>query len=389
MGNKAQFKYMPYLDGLRAGAILLVMLWHAEGVMGRVGARFAGWAGVDIFFVISGFLITSLLLREQDTYGAFSFKQFYVRRALRIIPAYVAFLLAILLVRGWASLRAVGICAIYLTDYDLALGWDITRPFGLGHTWSLAVEEQFYLAWPLLLYVSGRKARRVAVGLIAAVAVWKVVLLFSGVKLDRLYNGFDTRLDALMIGCLAASLWAVPKIQERIRLGIAGSWMPLLALAAVFCLVQALGFPDGSRYYLWVLQLPFLSMLVALLIVALMAHPTSFLARLLSTPLLVWVGRLSYSLYLWHMLGYQTARDLGRLLSGHLPGGGLWAGDGVTDGLGIVLSFGLACLSYYFVERPFLRLKNLWQRTAQVVERPEHVAGAIRPAAAMLPAAVG
>ncbi|HEY9713611.1 MAG TPA: acyltransferase, partial [Chroococcales cyanobacterium] len=139
--------YYPALDGLRAFAILWVMGYHSLGPIGTYLGHGGGWAGVDVFFVISGFLITSILLREQSTTGDVSYGKFYARRILRLVPAYYVFLFGMLV---WnplhfpKMLNAIGICLVYLSNYDLIFNWGNVAGSGAEITWSLSVEEQFY-----------------------------------------------------------------------------------------------------------------------------------------------------------------------------------------------------------------------------------------------------
>jgi peptidoglycan/LPS O-acetylase OafA/YrhL len=362
VGKAAPITYLPYLDGLRALSILLVLFYHAHGKFGQLGEQFSGWVGVDVFFVLSGFLITSLLVQERAKYGTISFSGFYMRRLLRIAPAYYVFLLVMLLAQGWAAAGSVAVCAVYLSNYNMALRhWELVETFGLGHTWSLAVEEQFYLLWPIALYLANRRALRLTVVLTVAVALYRGLLVRYGVSPDRVYFAFDTRVDTLLIGCIAALLWAEPSYRERIRQGLTGPWTALVVLGGLFFAFQTLGLPWQGRVYKWAVYLPLTVSLIAVLVLALLVNPTSLLARVLSHPVLVWIGRLSYSLYLWHPPAYDVAKELSPWLAEHFPGGSFWAKATVADALGMLLGFGLACLSYYVVEMPFLKLKKLWQ----------------------------
>ncbi|MBX9689523.1 MAG: acyltransferase, partial [Candidatus Obscuribacterales bacterium] len=148
------FGYIPALDGLRAISILLVLAFHDIGpITSQIGHAYSGWIGVDVFFVISGYLITSILLKEASANnGEFSLRKFYIRRWLRIAPAYYAFLAVALGWYCWGGnhhLKPFLCAALYLTNLDLAYGWNlIPLKVGLSHLWSLGLEEQFYLVWP-------------------------------------------------------------------------------------------------------------------------------------------------------------------------------------------------------------------------------------------------
>jgi peptidoglycan/LPS O-acetylase OafA/YrhL len=372
--NATPANHLPYLDGLRGIAILLVMAHHTQGYFGQIGRTFNGWCGVDVFFVLSGFLITTLLVREQQRYGHFSFRRFYIRRFLRLMPVYYAFLLVALLCNGRSALAGVGICGAYLTNYDLALGWDNAREARVAITWSLAVEEQFYLLWPLALYLVGKRALRLALGVTVAIPLWRAGLCLHGASIHYLYNAFDTRLDGLMIGCAIALLWADPHWHERLRRGLARSWTPLLLALGCLWAAQSLpGLGDTSPYF-WSVRLPLFTVLVGAFLLALLVQPESGVARGLSHPVLTWVGRLSYSLYLWHAVAYDfTEETLAPYLAAHLPGGALWQRLSSIDLMRLALSFALAILSYYLVERPFLGLKKRWDSDRVPARRLERV----------------
>ena len=198
-------KYEPAFDGLRALAIIFVFLVHAWE-----SAFPGGWAGVDIFFVLSGYLITTLLTNELSETGTIDYRNFYIRRVLRLWPAFAVFLLVVVLemsVRApniW-SFGAVGLSAVYLMNWNRAFVW--WSQHNLGHTWSLAMEEQFYLLWPaLLVFIFSRRAICCVLAMIIAMVTWRCFLALDGADPERTYNGFDTHGDALLIGCLLALL---------------------------------------------------------------------------------------------------------------------------------------------------------------------------------------
>ncbi|SNQ50235.1 Putative acyltransferase (fragment) [Frankia canadensis] len=198
----------PALDGLRALAVLCVLVFHMDALPG-------GYLGVDVFFVLSGFLITGQLLAERDRAGEVSLIRFYVRRAYRLLPAFwllalVGLVAVVTGIDGRAGalgefLGSLAASAMYVNNYvqvvrqSTGAGW-------LGHTWSLSAEEQFYLLWPLVLVALCRRprlARRLPVVLlagVAAVALWRNVLAAFGASATRMYFGLDTRADALLVG---------------------------------------------------------------------------------------------------------------------------------------------------------------------------------------------
>lgn len=366
----AGFRYVAFLDGLRALSITLVMGVHGLGPISEAVSRpLNGWIGVDIFFVISGFLITSLLTQELASTGTLSLKRFWMRRVLRIMPAYYFFLLVMAVWLGAAAFPALTVAATYLTDYDSALGWGNLGRFRqlLGHTWSLAVEEQFYLLWPVLFYfVLAYRAQKLVYhrGLIVAgaaivlVVVWRGYLVTTGASNDRLYLAFDTRFDAILTGCLAALLWAAPAWQQRIRSGLGNAWAPWVVLGAFLLSAANLGFPHDRGLGFWVVGLPVQNALAALLVLALLVNPYSRLTTFFSQPVLTWIGRLSYSLYLWHVMAFYGVDRLAPATRLGLSG---YSAEIILETLRLGAVLLIACISYYVVERPFLQLKKRWK----------------------------
>ena len=362
-GNKASppvrcaDTYVPALDGLRGIAITLVLLLHLPGVR-----AFGGFIGVDVFFVLSGYLITSLLLREFGQTGTVSLPRFYMRRFLRLMPALWALLLgtlaALWLLDASAfreALPEAPWALLYVGNwaggFGRALDWFL-------HTWSLAVEEQFYLLWPALLWwcMARGGARRVlhaALALALLSWLWRVALQGYGTHWLRLYHGLDTRLDAPMWGCaLAAWMHSRGSVQLSAR---AGQWLrcgACVAFAVVLVLAFALDAGRGAEEAV-ALFLRCGSVLVAwlaaLMIFDAVGNPHSLLRPLLCWPPLVWWGVMSYSLYLWNSV-------VSRLLQRYVPLPA-WAEAPAF----LALSALLAVLSFYVIERPFLRLKKRFE----------------------------
>jgi peptidoglycan/LPS O-acetylase OafA/YrhL len=203
MAEQPPLKYEPALDGLRAFAVTGVVLAHA-----LPGSRYipGGGIGVDVFFVLSGFLITRILAREISVTGSIDFKLFYMRRLLRLTPPLAFLLLTELAFEFLTSSdfatheKAALMSASYLMNWNRAFNW---WPQGnLGHTWSLAIEEQFYLIWPaLLIFIYPRRPIRWLSVIIVMVLAWRTYLIHQGASIDRIYNGFDTHSDSLFIGC--------------------------------------------------------------------------------------------------------------------------------------------------------------------------------------------
>jgi peptidoglycan/LPS O-acetylase OafA/YrhL len=314
-----------------------------------------GWIGVDVFFVLSGFLITALLLNEHDTNGQFSIPKFYVRRIFRLVPAFWAFLLIVV---GWAAIWRSGEFSSWSSQvvksatYQMNF-FDINHypQIGIGQNWSLAIEEQFYLVWPLLLLVGLQFTRRkvfmglVVVGILASFLA-TVVMAHHGVSYRRLYYGLDTNALPLLVGCLAGFLYTDGygrKIRPQLSALIPLVTMVVLALFLV-------SVPEQSEWaYEGPIQL--VSLLTAATLIAILLNPNSWVVRILAHPVVVFVGLISYSLYLWNPFAMLIARNLatgkvGRAL--HLL-------------VGLILTFGFALASYYLVERPGLRLKDRFE----------------------------
>lgn len=308
----------PALDGLRAIAVLLVLLTHA----GVPHLEQAGAVGVTLFFVLSGFLITRLLMEERERTGGINFRRFYARRARRLLPALVALLVFDGLIRALSgqSLIPVAVAATYTANIAPSAFGVMLRE--LEHTWSLALEEQFYLLWPALMVVLVRTRfalPALVTGALASAAL-RVGLWAGGADAARVYIAPDTRADALLVGCLLGLT-----INNLHRPGRFTAAAAAVALAFVCTL--------GYVGILWAL-LP-----AAVCGAVLVAWSLEHRGWLASRPL-VFVGRVSYGLYLWHYPVALVVRE-------HLGVAGL----PVT----VALSFLLAVVSWHVIERPFLR----------------------------------
>lgn len=331
--------YLPALDGLRALAVLAVVMSHswAQALPG-------GWVGVDVFFVLSGFLITSILLRERDRTGRISFRNFYLRRALRLLPALaltlvLGVLIAYLLYPGSANdtLKEAIAAVFYVANWLVALGQ--VHSGLLIHTWTLSIEEQFYWTWPLLLYallaVGGRRA---ALG--ATLVLVGVVLVHRLTGVPGSYFRTDTRADSLLIGCavaLAASAGLFDRLPTTVIRGaaVAGG----LALGLVLALGGQTSAVMGVGYTL-------VGVAAATIIIATAVRPLGSAVRALSWHPLRWVGQRSYGVYLYHPLCLA-------LLAPRL------GSDGPVVFVGtLIVVLCAAGASYQYVETPFLRLKE-------------------------------
>jgi peptidoglycan/LPS O-acetylase OafA/YrhL len=342
-----RLRYIPALDGLRALAVLAVVIGHSTPPSWLPG----GWLGVDLFFVLSGYLITRILDDELRASGRISLWRFYARRALRLAPALLALVAACvgLAVAGlfptiepWLVRQQAVLAATYTMNWGLALRWTVDSG-PLGHTWSLAAEEQFYLIWPaLFLLVRGRWR----VGLLLAAAVgalaWRIWLDAQGASVLRLYYPADTHSDGLIIGCLLA---LAPRIPAR------GGWFALAAFAAG---VRLLHFGDEGYN---VASITLAALIGAWLVSA--ATGAGSFARVMAWRPLVALGKISYGVYLYHYAAMV-------LVTGLL--GKPWAP------VGSLLGIGVAILSYRYLERPFLSLKSRFEPPA-AGERVKVLAG--------------
>ncbi|NNE37271.1 MAG: acyltransferase, partial [Gammaproteobacteria bacterium] len=229
-----QKSQLPALDGFRMIAVISVVLFHAN--IG--GFFFTARHGVAGFFVLSGFLITWLLLKEHRMTGHISLKDFYYRRSLRIFPAYYTFVALTIswdLFRGNSEIREFILPSIfYYVNYHNAINGHTAA--SVTHLWSLAIEEQFYLIWPLLLIFMLKPGKKSVInflaGIIVLVMIWRsVAISILGLGQDWAYNSFDTRIDNLATGCLLAMLIEKRKVQEILQFISSKPWMPIVTVA--------------------------------------------------------------------------------------------------------------------------------------------------------------
>lgn len=318
MSKGGTLGFVPALNGVRGIAIVAVTSFHFFGLSG-------GFYGVDLFFVLSGFLITTVLLEERDATGRVALRSFYARRARRLLPALGTFLLAAAIfasaeTRPGQLAATVASGAFYCLNIVGLLGHPgyLTGP--LGHLWSLCQEEQFYAVWPVILIAALRKLRETQLmALLAAVflalVAYRTTLGAFGVSWLRIYFAPDTHADGLVLGCFAALVR-----RRGIHLPPGIGWPALGAFSAAAAL--------GSRTVAWSLfGLPLVELASATLLLSAL-EPGRFQSAFSRRPL-VWVGALSYSLYLW-----QTQTAVWEL----------W-----------LLAAAAAPTSYYLIEAPFRR----------------------------------
>lgn len=345
-----QLGHRPQLDGVRAMAVIFVLIAHSD-LIPHTGI--GGPVGVSVFFTLSGFLITTLLLEERQVYGSIKIGSFYKRRFLRLAPAMVTCVvlsLLILLVNGYG-----------FTDWKLELGtltytsnwvsmggFPSLGPLGnsspLGHTWSLAIEEQFYLIWPLVITLTASVPKRrmiVAMGtLCALILVWRFVLFNNGADFGRIYFGTDTRADLLMFGAMLAYVLHRSQAREI------APWVVWVGLA----LIGSTRFMTGSFKVCLVPTAVGIGTAVVIYAIVQSRGFAPFGWRWVR-----WIGKRSYGLYLYQLpiivffvLAVTTAK---------------W-----IQIVALIATFILAALSYRYIEMPFQRMKDHDSRSRKGLE---------------------
>ncbi len=376
--------YLPGLDGLRAIAVMGVLLYHAGW-----SVLPGGFLGVDVFFVLSGFLITTLILEELGRSGRVDFRRFYLGRARRLLPAVLLMLLVVgAVVVWWAhdAARQFGTDAIasifYVNNWWYILSdqsyFEFTgRPPLLKHLWSLAVEEQFYLVWPALAYVIVRRSSRrvlrwVALGLALASTVWMAALATMGgypeyADPSRAYFGTDAHAMGLLIGAALATAWrpgrlprSLPRASQRLLMGVGVG--ALLAVLAFFLLV--------GEFTPWLYRGGFLVLaIIVAILIAMATHPALPLGTWLGNAPMRYIGQRSYGLYLWHWPVMMLTR----------PGLDTPLEGPANLVLQLALTFALAEASYRFVEMPIRRgvLGRWWHQWRSGAWSPRQVTSAV------------
>lgn len=345
--RRYRFRHLPALDGFRGLAALVVACYHTKTIPHFSGA---GQAGIEMFLVLSGFLITSILRREQMATGSIRYRRFYGRRLRRLFPALVTYALvavALAEVTGWWDRHAITVNALASVTYTSNwLQVDFSRiPIVFGHTWSLAVEEQYYLTWPVVLgglaLLGDRRRWRVGLALVAAALVWRGLVVLGDPTVLRLRNGTDTRALGLLAGGVLALLLEQgrPRIERFLR-------APATGLAAAGALVLVWFAVEGYRlmFMTWML-IAVAASTVLIGHCALTEAPggSSPVVRILRRRSLVWLGAVSYSLYLWHPMAIAAVRRTDWLLETR-P---------LRMALMLAVSLLLAAASYSTVERRF------------------------------------
>jgi peptidoglycan/LPS O-acetylase OafA/YrhL len=336
--NKKKSGHVPSLDGLRAISIILVLLGHVGGTDGfdEVDLGIGDYAhlGVVVFFVISGFLITSLLISEEAKKGQVSLKLFYARRALRIFPASYAYIgfLVVLSLAGVTHLRIQDFwhAVTYTVNYTRSQ-WDI------GHLWSLSVEEQFYLLWPLVFVTAGPRRVKWAIGVILFAPIARI---FARIFLQHApYGGgamFPMIADGLAAGCLLALI--------RTTLESWSWYLKLFQPVYSFGLLALILLTNHYLYYtpMTIFGTSVINISLAILIHRSVYRYDDWMGKILNLRALALIGGLSYSLYLWQQPFLNRNSDA-------------WMNAFPQN---IILAVGAALASYTLLERPFLKLRS-------------------------------
>jgi peptidoglycan/LPS O-acetylase OafA/YrhL len=353
---RPRLAYVPGLDGLRALAVGAVLLYHHDPRLLP-----GGFLGVELFFVLSGYLITALLTFEWRAQGTVALGDFWLRRARRLLPALLALVAACLLVAATAmpeelaQLRGDAVAALlYMANWRLILDErpyfaSFGRPSLLLHLWSLAIEEQFYLLWPpalaLGLWRGGRRPilAVAVVGALAAAALMAALARPDG-DLSRVYYGTDTRAAGLLVGAALALAWP-PRLVRSLAARRAEPWRDLLGLGAIGTLIYIL--VTTHEFVPWLYQGGFLLVdLAAAAAIVAVARPGARVCRaLLGVAPLRWVGERSYSIYLWHWPVFMLTR----------PGLDVPLESLLLIGLRLGVTLALAELSFRLVETPVRR----------------------------------
>jgi peptidoglycan/LPS O-acetylase OafA/YrhL len=396
-GLPDRLPYMGGLDGLRAIAVIAVLLYHADFSWAR-----GGYLGVEVFFVISGFLITSLLLLEHEREGRVDLRGFWARRARRLLPALFTLLLVVGVVAtvfvrdsvyrlGRDSLAATG----YATNWYLIGTQDsyfeaFGRPPLLRHLWSLSVEEQFYLLWPLIFVAAlallgwrinrNRAHARMVVLLVCGIGVSTALMWLWFVPFEdpsRIYYGTDTRAGGLLVGALLAFLWRPWRFRGAMTRG-AKVAMNIVGFSALGLLI-ALNM-NVSEFGPFLYRGGFLVVgLTTAAVIAVVVHPEAAVGSALSARILRWIGTRSYGIYLWHWPVFAVTR----------PGVDVDLAPAGAFALRVAATLALAELSYRLVESPIRRLGlGGWLRSIGVRLQPVPAASWVGATAAMVAVAL-
>jgi peptidoglycan/LPS O-acetylase OafA/YrhL len=353
-------RHLSGLDGLRAVAALLVVVSHAGF------ERIPGGMGVLAFFVLSGFLITRLMIVEEARSGTVSLSGFYLRRSFRIFPAfyaYFAFIIGLWLVRHAPINVPQAVSAFfYVNNYYQALNGDPST--GLSHTWSLSIEEQFYLLWPLAFLMLRGNGRRFSALAVAIPVLWLYrELLVYGFRVDQgyIYEALDTRADHLLIGCFLAIALEEGRLASVWKVVCTSSVVVLFTIALLVASV-VIGFTGIVDRYRDGVEFVVQPVLFAVLIAQLIAFPHQAVTRAFNWTVVRYLGRISYSIYLYQQV---VVYPVMKVFHAHVLLGAVAC---------VCVTVVLASVSFYLIERPFLRLRD--RITSRATPARRELAGA-------------
>ena len=356
-------KYLPSIDSLRALAVLAVIIYHVD-----VNYLPGGFLGVDLFFVLSGYLISSLIIKEYRKTGSLNLYNFYIRRARRLLPAVYFMItvgLVVMVLFNEVLLRKSHLDAIF--GYIYSSNWwyifhklDYFDSFGaqspFKHLWSLAIEEQFYMIFPLLFLLVNRKKKSkdgtyklnknflyVVLGLIL-VSLIAHILLFDINNISRIYFGTDTRAFSLLVGVVGAILYPMERLHDKVTLQ-QNMIYSVVSLASIATLITVMIYT--SEYNTWLYRGGFLLVaILGLIVIISSGKQHTLMSRLLSFKPVVFIGKISYSLYLWHFPVLVLTTPVSEIGNPNI----------IFVVLRVILTFILATASYVFVETPIRKL---------------------------------
>ena len=361
--NNNKSKYLPSIDSLRALAVLAVIIYHVD-----VNYLPGGFLGVDLFFVLSGYLISSLIIKEYKKTGSVNLYNFYIRRARRLLPAVYFMItvgLVVMVLFNEVLLRKSHLDAIF--GYIYSSNWwyifhklDYFDSFGaqspFKHLWSLAIEEQFYMIFPLLFLLVNRKKKSkdgtyklnknflyVVLGLIL-VSLIAHILLFDINNISRIYFGTDTRAFSLLVGVVGAILYPMERLHAKVTLqqNLIYSVVSLVSIATLITVMIY-----TSEYNTWLYRGGFLLVaILGLIVIISSGKQHTLMSRLLSFKPVVFIGKISYSLYLWHFPVLVLTTPVSEIGNPNI----------IFVILRVILTFALATVSYVFVETPIRKL---------------------------------
>lgn len=361
--NNNKSKYLPSIDSLRALAVLAVIIYHVD-----VNYLPGGFLGVDLFFVLSGYLISSLIIKEYKKTGSVNLYNFYIRRARRLLPAVYFMItvgLVVMVLFNEVLLRKSHLDAIF--GYIYSSNWwyifhklDYFDSFGaqspFKHLWSLAIEEQFYMIFPLLFLLVNRKKKSkdgtyklnknflyVVLGLII-VSLIAHIILFDINNISRIYFGTDTRAFSLLVGVVGAILYPMERLHAKVTLQ-QNMIYSVVSLVSIATLITVMIYT--SEYNTWLYRGGFLLVAVLGLIVIISSGKQhTLMSRLLSFKPVVFIGKISYSLYLWHFPVLVLTTPVSEIGNPNI----------YFVILRVILTFVVAIVSYVFVETPIRKL---------------------------------